>query len=54
MIDPILISTILVGLVKGIIQLAQLSGMTEEEVNEMFNKEWEELKQNTPDKLPDA
>lgn len=54
MIDPVLVSTILVGLVKGITQLARLSGLTEEQLNEMFNKEWEELKQNTPDKLPDA
>ena len=54
MLDPVLVSTILVGLVKGIIQLAQMSGLSEEEVNKMFTKEWEELKANTPDKLPDA
>ena len=54
MIDPILVSTILVGLVKGVLQLAQLHGMTEEEVNTLFNEEWQKLKENTPDKLPDA
>ena len=51
--DPILISTIIVGLVKIASQLAQSSGLTEEEVNEMFNKEWAKLKENDPNELPD-
>ena len=54
MLDPVLVSTILVGIVKGIVQLAQMSGMTEEEINAAFKEEWDKLKENTPDKLPDA
>jgi len=52
--DPVLISTIAVAVIKGVIQILQMVGLTDEDIDKLLQESWQELKEKTPNKLPDA